>query len=271
MDIGATLAKLAIRSPEGELTFDLMDALDLEAVLARLRGLAPRGPLGLTGCGAEELGARTSLENRACMEFEAWGRGADILLERQGRVAPSAYLLVSLGTGTSMLKVEGGATKRLGGTALGGGTLLGLGGVLSGVSDHQALCALAADGQRSRVDLLVQHVYPQGVGDLPPEASASNFGLLARKNRRSDETEHRGEDLAASVIGLVAENVALQSCAVAEAAGLDCIVYGGSALLDNPLMQVLLAGITAGSGREAILLEDGSHTGAVGALAFATS
>jgi type II pantothenate kinase len=148
--------------------------------------------------------------------------------------------------------------------------MLGLGGVLIGASDHHSLCELAREGQRDQVDLLIQHIYPEGVGTLPPQASAANFGLLARQAHAKIELQPRAEDLAASVIGLVAENVALQSCAVAEAAGLSCIVYGGSALLDNPLLQVLLAGITAASGREAILLEDGSHAGAVGALELAS-
>ena len=269
VDVGATLAKLAIRSPEGHLTFDLLDALDLKTVLKRIHDLAPKEPLGLTGCGAEKLAEQIGLEHHLSLEFEAWGKGANVLLEREQDEALASYLLVSLGTGTSMLKVEGEATLRVGGTALGGGTLLGLGGALTGATDHQALCALAREGQRDQVDLLIQHVYPDGVGDLPPEASASNFGLIARKHHTQTRSTHRAEDLAASVIGLVAENVALQSCAVAQAANLSCIVYGGSALLDNPLMQVLLAGITAGSGREVILLENGSHAGAVGALEFA--
>lgn len=270
VDVGATLAKLAIRSPKGDLTFDLLDALDLDEVLKRIHELEPKGPLGLTGCGAEAVSQRVGLENRVSLEFEAWGAGANVLLAREQAKTPASYLLVSLGTGTSMLKVEGDTTTRVGGTALGGGTLLGLGGALAGADDHHTLCALAQNGKRDRVDLLIQHVYPDGVGDLPPEASASNFGLLAREKQGQTGTEHGAADLAASVIGLVAENVALQSCAVAQAAQLSCIVYGGSALLDNPLMQVLLAGITAGSGREAILLRDGSHAGAVGALELVT-
>ena len=148
--------------------------------------------------------------------------------------------------------------------------MLGLGGALVGASDHRSLCDLARGGRRDQVDLLIKHINPEGVGTLPPEASASNFGLLARQARAKIEVQPQAGDLAASVIGLVAENVALQSCAVAEAAGLSCIVYGGSTLLENPLLQVLLAGITAASGREAILLEDGSHAGAVGALELAT-
>ena len=270
VDVGATLAKLAVRSADGELTFDHMDALDLEGLLKRIRSL-PAGRIGLTGCGAAQVAEGIGRESQQYVEFEAWGRGANILLDRQGKIKPASYLLVSLGTGTSMLRMDDQEATRVGGTALGGGTMLGLGGLIAGASDYRSLCDLAREGQREEVDLLVQHIYPKGVGNLPPEASAASFGLLARQAHAKSELQPRSEDLAASVIGLVAENVGLQSVALAEAAGLSCIVYGGSALLDNPLMQVLLAGITAASGREAILLEDGSHTGAVGALDLARS
>ena len=268
MDVGATLAKLVVRSADGNLTFDHMDALDLQGLLGRIRSL-PGETLGLTGCGAAQVAERIDLKHEQFVEFDAWGRGANTLLDRQKRATPASYLLVSLGTGTSMLRVDTTGTIRLGGTALGGGTMLGLGGALVGASDHHSLCDLAQGGRRDQVDLLVKHIYPEGVGTLPPEASAANFGLLARQAHAKIELQPRAEDLAASVIGLVAENVALHSCAVAEAAGLSCIVYGGSVLLDNPLLQVLLAGITASTGREAILLEDGSHAGAVGALELA--
>jgi type II pantothenate kinase len=246
-----------------------MDALDVQGLLGRIRSL-PGETLGLTGCGAAQVAERIGLKSEQYVEFEAWGRGANLLLDRQKRIPPTSYLLVSLGTGTSMLRVDTTGTIRLGGTALGGGTMLGLGGALAGASDHRELCDLAREGRRDQVDLLVKHIYPEGVDMLPPEASAASFGLLARQAHTKMELQPRAEDLAASVIGLVAENVGLHSCAVAEGAGLSCIVYGGTSLLDNPLLQVLLAGITAASGREAILLEDGSHAGAVGALELAS-
>ena len=107
VDIGATLAKLAIRSPEGDLTFELLDALDPERVLEKIHQLAPKEPLGLTGCGAENLAKRSGLENRLSLEFEAWGKGANVLLGGESNEALASYLLVSLGTGTSMLRVEG--------------------------------------------------------------------------------------------------------------------------------------------------------------------
>lgn len=266
VDVGATLAKLAVCSSEGEWHFDLTDAHALDDLVNRIRSLAT-GPVALTGCGALQLKGRLEMETRICPEFEAWGQGANILLQRQQELDPSPYLLVSLGTGTSMLRVDPDGASRLGGTALGGGTLRGLGHALAGTGDHAALCALAQDGERDRVDLLISNVYPDGVAGLPPEATAASFGWLARNEPAERESPNRPEDFAAAVIGLVGENVALQSCAVAQAAELSTIVYGGSSLRENPLLQVLLLGVTAASGRKAVLLEDGSHAGAVGALA----
>ncbi|MFV1959295.1 MAG: FGGY family carbohydrate kinase, partial [Planctomycetota bacterium] len=47
-----------------------------------------------------------------------------------------------VGTGTSILRVEDGQATRLGGTALGGGTVLGLGVALTGCESYEELCAL---------------------------------------------------------------------------------------------------------------------------------
>lgn len=268
VDVGATLAKLAIRSKEDDLQLELMDAGALEPLLERINSL-PSLPLGLTGCGAEQLEARLNFEVHTSSEFQAWGRGARLLLERDQKACPEPYLLVSMGTGTSMLRVDESGTTRLGGTALGGGTIVGLGRALTGADDYSSLCELALGGKRDRVDLLIQHIYPAGVEGLPPGATAASFGLIAREPDGNTFTENQSADMAAAVIGLVAENVALQSSAIAQTSDLTTVVYGGSTLLDNPLLRVLLTGVTAASGKQTILLADGGYAGAVGALDLA--
>ena len=56
-------------------------------------------------------------------EFEAWGEGERVLLARADFVPTTPHLLVSLGTGTSILRVgQDGRVARAGGTGLGGGT-----------------------------------------------------------------------------------------------------------------------------------------------------
>jgi len=272
VDIGATLAKLAMRAPDGSLQLEFFSAGDLPGIDRRIADLAP-DRLGLTGCGASAAAARLHRPTRSCLEFEAWGRGARILLRGQGFQEESPYLLVSLGTGTSILRVEGETVTRLGGTALGGGTLLGLGVALTGCRTHAEICRLAEQGDRGKVDLRVGDIYAEGEIPLPGETTAASFGGLARSGRGeggreapSPTNSAKPEDLAAAVIGLVGENVALVCSGIAQAAGISRLVFGGATLLENPALASILTGVTGLMGNQPVLLESGSFAGAVGAL-----
>jgi len=275
VDIGATLAKLAMRAPDGSLFFEFTSAQDCAEIDRRIADAAP-DRVGLTGCGATAAAARLDLPSQCCLEFEAWGRGARILLRDQDFLEDAPYLLVSLGTGTSILRVEGENVSRLGGTALGGGTLVGLGAALTGCPSHSEICSLAEAGDRGRVDLRVGDIYASDEIPLPGETTAASFGGLARRSLGRENTidsdpdePPRTEDLAAAVIGLVAENVALVCGGIAQAAGIRRIVYGGATLHENPALVTILLGVTRLMGSEPVLLENGSYAGAVGALASA--
>ncbi len=272
VDIGATLAKFAVRGPDGSLCFDFISAGDLPGIDRRIGDAAP-DCVGLTGCGATAAAARLDRPSRCCLEFEAWGRGSQILLRDQGLGDEAPYLLVSLGTGTSILRVEGESVSRLGGTALGGGTLVGLGAALTGCPSHGEICLLAEAGDRGKVDLRVSDIYQNDEIPLPGETTAASFGGLARWGSGAEGAAHpnpatsaRSEDLAAAVIGLVGENVALVCGGIAQAAGIRRIVYGGATLHENPALVAILLGVTRLMGGEPVLLESGSFAGAVGAL-----
>jgi type II pantothenate kinase len=126
------------------------------------------------------------------------GAGASALLA-QSKVDPvQRYLLVSVGTGTSILLVDGGVVTRVGGTALGGGTLLGLAAGLLGTSDFDEIAALAQRGSRRNIDLLVSDIYPAGgiaLATSPRRTSASTARLL-----RDGERAERA-DVAMAVMG----------------------------------------------------------------------
>src|SRR5262249_20889490 len=137
--------------------------------------------IGLTGGGAPRLAALLGLDTTDIGEFEAWSAGARELLREQGVGEIGPFLLVSLGTGTSALRVEGARVPRVGGTALGGGPIEGLGVALTGRARFEELAELAAAGDRARVDLLVSDIYPHGLAELPGAANAASFGKLARR------------------------------------------------------------------------------------------
>ena len=80
----------------------------------------------------------------------------------------------------------------------------------------------------------------------------------------------RPEDLAAAVMGLVAENIALLSHARATAAGVRRVVYGGSTLYANPTIVETVRLLTSVMGLEAIVLPRSGHAGALGAMRLAS-
>jgi type II pantothenate kinase len=264
VDAGATLAKIALRSAGGELSFDTLPSSDPDAVLARIAALgADRA--GLTGAGAAALAERLECPSAQINEFAAWGAGARGLLANADEAAPTRFMVVSLGTGTSVLLVDGLSAQRIGGTALGGGTVVGLGCSLCNAIDFDELCKLAAEGDTGRVDLRVSDIYRSGEIPLAGDITAANFGGLAI--RGTDGVSRA--DLAAGVMNLVGENIGLICAGLAAAVQVEVVALGGSTLRNNPALVGSLTQITAAVGRRPVLLERGGHAGALGALELA--
>ncbi|CAL4154221.1 unnamed protein product, partial [Meganyctiphanes norvegica] len=70
------------------------------------------------------------------------------------------YLLVNIGSGVSIMKVESKEKyERIGGTSMGGGTFWGLGSLLTKAKGFDELLELAGEGDHRNVDLLVKDIY----------------------------------------------------------------------------------------------------------------
>ena len=263
-DVGSTLGKLALPRRGGGVVTETAPAAQIEVIAARLRA-SGAARVGLTGAGAARLADVLEVSHRHFDESRSWAAGARALPDGDGGQGGEPFLLVSMGTGTSVIRVEADAERRVGGTALGGGTLLGLGGLLAGAGDFEALARLAERGDRSRVDLTIGDVYAGGALPLPAQATASAFGKLARTG---DATPPRREDLAAALVGLVGENAGLLCTALAQSQGVDCIVFGGSALHGNPALGGLLRLVCLAFGIAPRFPNDGPYLGALGARAL---
>lgn len=267
VDSGATLAKLVVRRPGEAHEYRLLPSDDAQACRRALAGLGA-ARIGVTGGGADRL-VRELPGTVAVNEFAAWGAGAADMLAEDGGGEPSQrYLLVSLGTGTSVLLVDGLSVSRVGGTALGGGTLLGLAAGLLGTSDFETVVALAKKGSRREVDLLVSDIYRAGGIPLAGDLTAANFGKLAPRLAAGERVAPA--DLAHALMGLLGENVALVCAHLAAAAQVRRIVFGGSTLRGNDALVEILGGITRALGREPVFLPRGEHAGALGALLLAS-
>lgn len=263
VDAGASLTKLSLRRADGVLAHRLLPSADADGVLAAVQQSGARH-VGLTGAGASPLAERLDAGAARVNEFAAWGAGARALLaEADGR-----HLIVSLGTGTSVMLLDGMSVTRVGGTALGGGTLLGLGALLLGTRSFEELVALSRAGDRRRVDLLVSDIYRAGEIPLAGDLTAASFGKLGRAGAAPDGV--RREDLAQAVVALVGENVALICAGLANASQVTRVVFAGSSLRDNPVLRDTLHLVTSALGREATFLADGEFAAALGALLLAS-
>ena len=264
-DIGATLAKLAIRGDDGITRFRLIPTRAIEQIATEIDSASP-GCIGLTGGGAALVASQLAHGSNRADEFTAWRHGAIEILRREKRDSSEPFLLVSLGTGTSAMLIRGDEVIRVGGTALGGGSLFGLGAALTGSTSFDQVIELASGGDRRNVDLLVSDIYPTGELPLPGDLNAASFAKLGNP----DLTDRASPaDLAHAVVGMVGENIGLICGGLAASENVKRIVYGGSTLRNNSPMVDILHVMAAGRGQEAVFLKTPEYAGALGALSLA--
>lgn len=104
-------------------------------------------------------------------------------------------IVVSMGTGTSLVQVNGDTIVHTGGIGIGGGTILGLSSLLLKTQDISKIMDLASRGTLSNIDLQIQDISRTALPGLPLTATASNFGKV--RSIVSDE------DIAIGIINMV--------------------------------------------------------------------
>jgi type II pantothenate kinase len=189
-------------------------------------------------------------------EVDAIGRGGLYLagLEKA--------LVVSGGSGTAMIAARHHLAVHVTGSAVGGGTLQGLGRLLLGETDPLAIDHLALQGDANHVDLTLVEAVGAGVGRLPVNANAVNFGRLVQEGTSALPAPR---DIAAGLVRLVGQVIAVIAINAARAEGLEHIVVTGH-LVDLLSVRKVLDE-TAGFYGASITVPPNPGTGtAVGAL-----
>ena len=139
-------------------------------------------------------------------------------------------LVVSLGTGTAMVGVRRGSFAHMGGTGVGGGTLLGLSRLLLGTADATAIDALAERGDPGRIDLTVGDIVGGPVGMVPASATASHFGKASGVIAGTwvgDDAQPGREHVAAALLNLVGQATCRLALLAANAYGYDHVILIG--------------------------------------------
>jgi type II pantothenate kinase len=146
-------------------------------------------------------------------------------------------LVVSAGTGTAMVHATRASCQHVTGSAVGGGTLLGLCRLILGTADVAEIDRLAMAGDAAGVDVMLREAVGGEIGKLPAEANAVNLGKLACG---MDPTR---EDLAAGLVRLVAQVISVIAINAARAEGLQKTILIGHLMdLTSIRREVALVG-----------------------------
>ncbi|KHG02710.1 hypothetical protein F383_25888 [Gossypium arboreum] len=119
------------------------------------------------------------------------------------------YLLVNVGSGVSMIKVDGdGKFQRVSGTNVGGGTYWGLGRLLTKCNSFDELLELSQRGDNRTIDMLVGDIYGgmdySKIG-LSASTIASSFGKAISDKKELED--HRPEDISLSLLRMISYNI----------------------------------------------------------------
>lgn len=139
------------------------------------------------------------------------------------------YLLVNIGSGVSMIKVDGdGKFQRVSGTNVGGGTYWGLGRLLTKCKSFDDLLELSQRGDNRTIDMLVGDIYGgmdySKIG-LSASTIASSFGKTISENKELED--YRPEDISLSLLRMISYNIGQISYLNALRFGLKRIFFGG--------------------------------------------
>ncbi|MBQ7096425.1 MAG: pantothenate kinase [Clostridia bacterium] len=186
-------------------------------------------------------------------EFEAIGRGGLLLSGEQ------KALIVSMGTGTAFVYAEGDQVRHVGGSGVGGGTLIGLSSKLLGVKEIDAILDLAKDGDLSMVDLSIGEISNGEVSNLPSTATAANFGHV--------KPCAKAGDFALGLLNMIYQTVGVLAGFYCKERQIKKVVFTGS-LAALPQAKEMLEAVGALYDLEFIIPENEIFATAIGAASL---
>jgi len=194
------------------------------------------------------------LDCRKVSEFQCVGLGGLYLS------GLDEAIVVSMGTGTALIhatkKGSDTQTEYLGGTGVGGGTLLGLSRKMLGVDTIDHLEQLAEQGDLHNVDLRIGDISGDHNFQISEEITASNFGKLSDLANK--------HDIALGISNMVAETIAMLSVFAARNFKVKDVVLTGN-LTQLPSITRVFEGLEATFGVRFLIPEQAQFATVIGA------
>ena len=171
----------------------------------------------MTGVGASFVKRNLyGLDCQRVEEFDSIGKGGLYLS------GLSEALIVSMGTGTAIVHSSSdGVTRYLGGTGVGGGTIMGLSKLLTKAESIEHIVEYAENGNLGNIDLRIKDITSkESLSALSKDLTMANFGNVSDLAGKSD--------IALGILNLVFETVAMVSMFAARSVGVRDIVLTGN-------------------------------------------
>jgi len=171
--------------------------------------------IALTGANAEKAKKLfgKKFEFVLVNEIQAIAKGSGFLSKEKN------FLAGSIGTGTCFVSVKKNKASHIGGTALGGKTILGLSELITKEKDFKKIEESALKGKAEKTDLMLFDVYSKGIGLLKKNVPVAHFGRI-KSNKKTD--------LNAGIINMICQGISLNALFAAKALKQKKIVFSGS-------------------------------------------
>jgi len=205
----------------------------------------------LTGVGASFINEQIyGIETVKVNEFISIGHGALCL------TGLDEALVVSMGTGTALVNATKNEVVHLGGSGVGGGTIIGLASQMLGKSDVDAILTLAEKGKLDNIDLSVSDILNSEVQSLPFDLTAANFGKI--KSTASDS------DIALGIINMVFETAGMLAAFALKNDMINDVIITGS-LAVFPQAEVVFSKFKSITGINFMIPQNAEFATALGA------
>ena len=284
IDIGQSLTKVAYRkkneimlsmSQTGPDFREIIEFLDINRKNFNL--------INFTGGKAFSLYKKYSNETKTNLikEFEASIEGLEFLYKYYKNRALPASLVVTIGTGTSIVlkndnvKVHSDFDHLLnsnfehkGGSAMGGGLFMGLIKLLFNMDNYFDAINLAHKGNRFNIDLKVADIYDIEDTRVDKLFRAFTAASLGKIKNGFDIKSLKKEDLINSLIGIIGENIGTIATLMAENYNVKNIVFCGGFLRGNKTVKQILSLLCKFKRKKPIFIDNSEFAGAIGALLF---
>lgn len=266
IDIGGTTTKIVGFSEGRILSPILVKATDPVASVYGAFGrflndnaltLADVEKIMVTGVGSTYINERLlGVPTAKVDEFLAVGMGGLFL------TGLDKAIVVSMGTGTAYVMADHDRAVHLGGTGVGGGTLMGLSNRMLNIRNFNDIIQMARGGSLKHIDLTIGDISKTTVTNLSMDTTASNFGKISDLATKAD--------VAMGIINLVFETIGMLAVFATRMEHVKDVVLTGN-LTNVPQAKAVFHKLSTLFNVNFIIPDNAEFATAVGAAAICAS